>query len=65
MPKSTFPVKRFAVFTTVFCAAVLSSAPNLLAQNSDEKYRPRPRPRCRGGRFGLEGRLPITWAPVT
>jgi hypothetical protein len=28
---------RFAVFTTILCAAVVSSAPNLQAQKSDVK----------------------------
>jgi hypothetical protein len=47
---------RFAVFTTMLCAAVLSSTPNLKTrQFRNEKYRPRPR--CLGGWFGLEGRL--------
>jgi hypothetical protein len=58
MPKSTFPINRFAIFTAMFCAAVLSSTPNLRAQTSDEKYRPRPQ--CLGGRFELKGRLPRT-----
>jgi hypothetical protein len=55
MLKFTFPINRFAVFTTMLCAAVLLNTPNLLAQNSDGKYRARSR--CRGGRFGLDGRL--------
>jgi hypothetical protein len=35
MPKSTSPINRLAVFTTVLCADVLSSTPNLQLQNSE------------------------------
>ena len=50
---------RFAVFTAMLCAAVVSSTPKLTSSAvRSEKYRSRPR--CLGGRFGLEGRL-RTW----
>jgi hypothetical protein len=37
MPKCTFPINRFAVFTTMLCAPVLSNTPNLRAKNSEVK----------------------------
>jgi hypothetical protein len=37
MPKSTSPINRLALFTTVLCADVLSSTPNLQPQNSEVK----------------------------
>jgi hypothetical protein len=37
MPKSTFLINRFAVFTTMLGAPVLSIRPNLPAQNSEVK----------------------------
>jgi hypothetical protein len=37
MQKSTSPINRLAVFTTMLCADVLSSRPNLQPQNSEMK----------------------------
>jgi hypothetical protein len=55
MPKSTFPINPLAVFTTMVCADVLSSTPNLQPQNSEVKNIIFAHG-VRAGRFGLEGR---------